>query len=47
MKAKIEKDEAGYLWILVNGKFDDTAWAVTEAELIPIRDAINKYLEGK
>lgn len=45
MRARI-KCFGDELWLIIDGN-DKTAWAVTEEELIPIRDAINKYLEEK
>ena len=43
IKAEIKKS-SDCLWVVIDGD-DKTAWAITEEELVPVRDAINKYLE--
>lgn len=45
MKAQVKK-YGNSLWIDINGEHDDTSWAIEEEELIPIRDAINVYLDS-
>ena len=44
MKAKIEED--GGLWMLIDGD-EETAWAIKEEEVEPIRNACNAWLEKK
>ena len=40
-----DKDYKNGLWVIVEGKKDGAAWAVTEDELEPIKEAIEEYLE--
>ena len=42
MKAEIKKFEDG-LWLVIDGN-DKTAWAITEEEILPIRDAIDEWM---
>ncbi|MEI7478541.1 MAG: hypothetical protein WCJ81_09025 [bacterium] len=45
MKVKAEiKDYEGCLWLEINGKHDETAWAIKEDEIEPIMEACKKYL---
>lgn len=45
MKVEI-KLSGNSLWLIIDGD-DNTAWAISEDELLPIRDAINEYLKKK
>ena len=50
IKAKIERDsKSSGFWIVIehDDETKNTACAITEDELIPIRDAINEFLKAK
>ena len=46
IKARIKKDDHSGYWLLIDhdDKIEDVAMALTEDEILPIRDAIDEYI---